>query len=108
MKPTEVNSEQLEALSIMIQEKLAEVRNHPRSLLSDLETCIGATEITPDSISAAEISLSRDLIARIARWLGNEEQVGALLNSGVASDGILSEQLSDQLVRDGMDPFFQP
>ncbi|XP_048497581.1 ABC transporter A family member 1 isoform X3 [Beta vulgaris subsp. vulgaris] len=101
VKPTEVNSEQLEALSLMIQEKLAEVPSHRRSLLGDLETCIGAVDITLDKVSVAEISLSRDLIVMIARWLGNEERVGALVHSSNASDGLLSEQLTDQLVRDG-------
>lgn len=105
VKPTEVNSEQLEALSLMIQEKLAEVPSHRRSLLGDLETCIGAVDITLDKVSVAEISLSRDLIVMIARWLGNEERVGALVHSSNASDGLLSEQLTDQLVRDGMGPF---
>lgn len=101
VKPTEVNSEQLEALSLMIQEKIAEVPSHPKSLLGDLETCIGAVDITPYSVSVAEISLSRDLIVMIACWLGNEERVEALINSSMASDGILSEQLSDQLIRYG-------
>ncbi|KAK9664352.1 hypothetical protein RND81_14G035600 [Saponaria officinalis] len=101
VKPTEVSSLHLETLSLMIQEKLCEVPSHPRSLLSDLETCIGGTDITPDSASLAEISLSKDSIIMIARWLGDEERVMALINSKAASDGILSEQLFDQVLRDG-------
>ncbi|KAH9621199.1 hypothetical protein KSS87_008655 [Heliosperma pusillum] len=101
VKPTEVSSQHLETLSVMIQEKLCEIPSHPKSLLSDLETCIGGTDITPDSASVAEISLSRDSIIMIARWLGDEERVMALINSKAASDAILSEQLFDQLLRDG-------
>jgi len=101
----EVGPEEVEALSLMIQEKLSEVPSHSRSLLSDLETCIRGPDITPESASVAEISLSTDMIIMIAHWLGNEERVKALVNSNVASDGILSEQLSDQLMRDGMELF---
>lgn len=101
VKPMEVCPEEVEALSLMIQEKLSEVPSHSRSLLSDLETCIRGPDITPESASVAEISLSTDMIIMIAHWLGNEERVKALVNSNVASDGILSEQLSDQLMRDG-------
>ncbi|KAJ8437052.1 hypothetical protein Cgig2_025899 [Carnegiea gigantea] len=105
VKPMEVGPEEVEALSLMIQEKLSEVPSHSRSLLSDLETCIRGPDITPESASVAEISLSTDMIIMIADWLGNEERVKALVNSNVASDGILSEQLSDQLMRDGMELF---
>lgn len=102
MKPTEVNSEQLHALSLMIQEKLAKIPSQPRSLLGDLETCIGAAYITPNDVSVAELSLSSDMIVMIARWLGNEERVEALVSSSMTSDGFFSEQLSDQLLREGM------
>ncbi|XP_074276823.1 ABC transporter A family member 1 isoform X2 [Silene latifolia] len=101
VKPTEVSSSHLETLSLMIQEKLCEIPSRSKSLLSDLETCIGGTDITPDSASVSEISLSRDSIIMIARWLGDEERVMALINSKAASDGILSEQLFDQLLREG-------
>ncbi|XP_057535190.1 ABC transporter A family member 1 isoform X2 [Amaranthus tricolor] len=101
VKPTEVNSEQLHALSLMIQEKLAKIPSQPRSLLGDLETCIGAAYITPNDVSVAELSLSSDMIVMIARWLGNEERVEALVSSSMTSDGFFSEQLSDQLLREG-------
>lgn len=101
VKPTEVSSGEVEALSLMIREKLSEVPSQSRSLLSDLETCIRGPDITSDSASVAEISLSRDMIIMIAHWLGNEERVGTLVSSNKASDGIHSEELSDQLFRDG-------
>ncbi|GMH18706.1 hypothetical protein Nepgr_020547 [Nepenthes gracilis] len=66
VKPTDVSSLDLENLSWRIQEKLSESSSHPRSLLADLEICIGG----PCSFKRV-------------------------------SDGILSEQLSEQLIRDG-------
>ncbi|GAB4843869.1 Phospholipid-transporting ATPase abca1 [Ancistrocladus abbreviatus] len=100
VKPTEVSSEDLENLTQGIQERLSEIPSHQRSILSDLEIFIGGIDsVTLDNASTAEISLSGDLIVIIAEWLGNEDRVRPLVTS--ASDGILSEQLSEQLIRDG-------
>ena len=100
MKPTEVSSVDLETLCRAVQEKLFDVPSHPRSLLDDLEVCIGATDsIASENASIAEISLSREMMVLIAHWLGNEERVKALVS---VRDGAFGEQLSEQLFRDGM------
>lgn len=84
-----------------IQEKLFDVPSHPRSILNDLEICIGGIEGTTAE-TAAEISLSKEMILTIGQWLGNGERVETLVSADSASYGILGEQLSEQLLRDGM------
>lgn len=88
----------------IIQEKLFDIPSHPRSsILNDLEVCIGGIDsITSENASAGEISLSEGMIVRIGRWLGNEERVKALVSGNNESCGAFGEQLSEQLVRDGM------
>ncbi|KAG7961902.1 hypothetical protein I3843_09G039100 [Carya illinoinensis] len=101
VKPTEVSSADLESLCQIIQERLFDIP-HPRSLLDDLEVCIGGIDsIASEKASAAEISLSKEMIITIGRCLGNEERSKALVSSTLVPDGIFSEQLSEQLVRDG-------
>lgn len=76
---------------------------HPRSLLDDLEICIGGTDsITAEDSTVAEISLSPKIISEIGEWLGDEERTRGLLSSVHASDGVAYELLSEQLVRDGI------
>lgn len=82
---------------------LFDIPSHPRSLLNDLEVCIGATDsITSGNASVAEISLSKEMIIVVGRWLGNEERVKTLISSRSNSDGLFGEQLSEQLVREGI------
>lgn len=83
-----------------IQEKFFHIPSHPRSILNDLEVCIGGTNFTAET--AAEISLSNEMIGTIGRWLGNEERVQTLVSSDSNSRGVFGEQLSEQLLRDGM------
>jgi ATP-binding cassette subfamily A (ABC1) protein 3 len=93
----------LEKLCRIIQERLFDIPSHPRSLLDDLEVCIGGIDsIASENPSAAEITLSREMIISIGRWLGNEERTKTLVSSTLFSDGNFGEQLSEQLVRHGM------
>ncbi|KAJ4706360.1 ABC transporter A family member 1-like [Melia azedarach] len=102
VKPTEVSSVDLENLCRMIQRRLFDIPSHPRSLLDDLEVCIGGIDsISSDDASAAEISLSQEMILIIGHWLGNAERVKTLINSTSVPDGFFGEQLSEQLIRDG-------
>ncbi|XP_068308937.1 ABC transporter A family member 1-like [Pyrus communis] len=102
VKPFEVSSVDLENLCRVIQEWLSSVPSHQRCLLDGLEVCIGAIDsIVAENATAAEISLSRDMIIMIGRWLGNEERIKTLLSPLPISDGVIGEQLIEQLVRDG-------
>ncbi|PRQ44758.1 putative ABC transporter, P-loop containing nucleoside triphosphate hydrolase [Rosa chinensis] len=102
VKPIEVSSVDLDKLCRVIQERLSYVPSHPMSLLDGLEVCIGATDsIVAENASVAEISLSREMIIMIGRWLGNEERIKPLISSTPLSDGVLGEQLFEQLDRDG-------
>lgn len=92
----------LENLCRFIQERLFHIP-HPRSILTDLEVCIGGVDsITSENVSVSEISLSPEMIVMIGRWLGNEERISTLISSTPVSDGVFGEQLSEQLFRDGM------
>ncbi|KHN07365.1 ABC transporter A family member 1 [Glycine soja] len=102
VKPTEVSSADLQNLCQAIQERLLDVPSHPRSLLNDLEICIGGTDsVTSGNTSIAEISLTREMIGLIGRWLDNEERVKTLISGTPVCDGASQEQLSEQLFRDG-------
>lgn len=92
----------LENLCRVIQEWLSSVPSHPRSLLDGLEVCIGADSILAENATVAEISLSREMIIMIGRWLGNEERIKTLISPLPIFDGVIGEQLIEQLVRDGM------
>lgn len=107
VKPTEVSSADLQSLCQAIQEMLLDIPSQPRSLLNDLEICIGGTDSTTGNTSVAEISLTREMIGLIGRWLGNEERVKTLITCAPVYDGASQEQLSEQLFRDGTrEPFF--
>ncbi|XP_057438072.1 ABC transporter A family member 1 isoform X2 [Lotus japonicus] len=101
VKPTEVSSADLQSLCQAIQEMLLDIPSQPRSLLNDLEICIGGTDSTTGNTSVAEISLTREMIGLIGRWLGNEERVKTLITCAPVYDGASQEQLSEQLFRDG-------
>ncbi|XP_047150016.1 ABC transporter A family member 1-like [Vigna umbellata] len=102
VKPTEVSSADLQTLCQDIQERLLEVPSHPRSLLNDLEICIGGTDsVTSGNTSIAEISLTREMISLIGHWLGNEERVKTLISCTPIFEGASQEQLSEQLFRGG-------
>ncbi|GFY96206.1 ATP-binding cassette A1 [Actinidia rufa] len=102
IKPREVSLVDLENLCRLIQERLFDIPAHPRSLLGDLEVCIGGTDsITSENASAAEISLSEEMIVIIGHWLGNQERVRTLVSSTDHSAEAFGEQLSEQLARDG-------
>ncbi|XP_048226165.1 ABC transporter A family member 1 isoform X2 [Ricinus communis] len=101
VKPAEVSPVELENLCQIIQGRLLNIPSYPRSLLNDLEICIGAVDfITSENASAAEIRLSKEMILMIGQWLGDEERVNTLFSSSSTSDGGSAEQLGEQLVRD--------
>ncbi|KAF6155278.1 hypothetical protein GIB67_019804 [Kingdonia uniflora] len=102
LKPTEVSSVELDKLCRRIQEMLFDMPCHPRNILSDLETCIGRSDLlASDNVSVAEISLSPDLIMVIGRWLGNQKRIETLRPHAPITEGVFEEQLSEQLIRDG-------
>lgn len=98
VKPTEVSSVELDSLCKRIRESLFDFPSHTKSILSDLEICIGS-ETTRDNVS--EISLTQEMIILIARMLGNEESIWTIASSTPITDGVFGEQLSEQLTRDG-------
>ncbi|XP_031098016.1 ABC transporter A family member 1 [Ipomoea triloba] len=100
VKPIEVSSNDLENLCRIVKEKLFDLPPLPRSILDDIEVCIGGIESSPENASVAEISLSKEMIMTVGRWLGNEERVKALACAPDDSSGYI-EQLTEQLVRDG-------
>ncbi|CAA6654054.1 unnamed protein product [Spirodela intermedia] len=106
VKPTEVNSTELDELCKRIQEVLSDFPCHSRGILGDLEICIGGSD-TISSENVSEISLTREMISVIARHLGHEESIRILVSSEPTTStepslsGTLGEQLSEQLLRDG-------
>ncbi|KAL3755279.1 hypothetical protein ACJRO7_002345 [Eucalyptus globulus] len=104
VKPTEVDHIDLDNLCLIIRGKLFDIPQ-TRSLLDDLEVCIGGMDsITAENATVAEISLSKEMIMAVGHWLGNEERAMKLLMEAHISDGVVREQLSDQLFRDGSIP----
>ncbi|KAL9409139.1 hypothetical protein AB3S75_047510 [Citrus x aurantiifolia] len=102
VKPTEVSSVDLEDLCQIIQERVFDIPSQRRSLLDDLEVCIGGIDsISSENATAAEISLSQEMLLMVGRWLGNEERIKTLISSSSSPDRVFGEQLSEQLVRDG-------
>ncbi|XP_042053846.1 ABC transporter A family member 1-like isoform X2 [Salvia splendens] len=100
VKPTEVSALELDMMCQTIQEKFFNMNSPPRSILNDLEGCIGRADSSAAE-TVAEISLSNETIVAIARWLGNEERVHTLVSANRDSRGAFGEQLSEQLLRDG-------
>ncbi|KAL7097878.1 hypothetical protein ACP275_10G171500 [Erythranthe tilingii] len=100
VKPSEVSCSDLDAMCHTVQEKFFDVPCHPRSILNDFEICIGGIEGNLAE-TAAEISLSNEMVLTIGRWLGNGERVEALVSGDSDSCGVLDEQLSELLLRDG-------
>ncbi|XP_011653436.1 ABC transporter A family member 1 isoform X3 [Cucumis sativus] len=104
VKPHEIHSEDLYNFCQHIREGFFDFPSHSRSLLNDIEVCIGAIEpITPENQSVSEITLSRQMLTIIGRWLGNEERIKTLVSSSTAP-GVFGEQLTEQLFRDGSIP----
>lgn len=102
IKPSEVSTVEMENLCRIIQRKLYDIPSHSRSILTDLEVCVGGNDsITSESASIAEISFSKESIIKIGQWLGNEERIQMLISSIPVPDGVFGEQLCEQLVRDG-------
>ncbi|XP_031740232.1 ABC transporter A family member 1 isoform X2 [Cucumis sativus] len=100
VKPHEIHSEDLYNFCQHIREGFFDFPSHSRSLLNDIEVCIGAIEpITPENQSVSEITLSRQMLTIIGRWLGNEERIKTLVSSSTAP-GVFGEQLTEQLFRD--------
>lgn len=94
----------LEDLCQIIQERVFDIPSQRRSLLDDLEVCIGGIDsISSENATAAEISLSQEMLLIVGCWLGNEERIKTLISSSSSPDRIFGEQLSEQLVRDGTD-----
>lgn len=96
-----MSSLDLDAMCQTIQEKFFHIPSHPRSILNDLEVCIGGI-VCAAAETAAEISLSKEMIVTIGRWLGNGERVETLVSANSDSCGAFGEQFSEQLLRDGM------
>lgn len=97
-----MSSVDLQTLCQAIQEMLFDVPSQPRSLLNDLEICIGGADSgASGNISIAEISLTSEMIGLIGRWLGNEVRVKTLMRCTPVCEGASQEQLSEQLFRDG-------
>ncbi|KAJ4767254.1 ABC transporter A family member 1 [Rhynchospora pubera] len=102
VKPYEIKPAELDALCQTIQSALFDLSNHSKSILGDLETCIGvAGKSLSDNI--AEISLTRDMVVVVGRFLGDEEFVQPIVcsDSVIVDDSTFGEQLSEQLARDG-------
>ncbi|XP_078148271.1 ATP-binding cassette A1 isoform X2 [Carex rostrata] len=105
VKPYEIKPADVDALCRTIQSAVFDLLNHPKSTMDDLETCTG---VAGKSLSknAPEISLTRDMVLRVAKFLGDEE----FLQPIVCSDPVnvsataFGEQLSEQLARDGAIP----
>ncbi|CAA0837437.1 ABC transporter A family member 1 [Striga hermonthica] len=97
VKPNEVSLLDLEAMCETIQERFFEIPRQPRSILNDLEICIGGST---SAEKAVEINLSSEILFTIGRWLGSEERVENLLSS-TTDCGAFGEKLSEQLIRDG-------
>lgn len=107
VKPVEVSSMDLENLCLIIQEKLFDIRPHSRSIINDIEVCIGGSNtVVSGDASAAEISLSKEMIMAVGQWFGNEERVKALVSATEDSCKIFGDQLSEQLARDGTSTYF--
>ncbi|XP_023543867.1 ABC transporter A family member 1 [Cucurbita pepo subsp. pepo] len=105
VKPHEIDSEDLHNFCQHIREGVLDFPSHRRGLLSDIEVCIEAIiPITPENQSVTEISLSRQMLTIIGRWLGNEERVRTLVSSPSTAPGVCGEQLTEQLFRDGSIP----
>lgn len=92
----------LDAMCQTIQEKFFHIPSPTRSILNDIEGCIGGADYSPAE-TVAEISLSNEMIVTIRQWLGNEERVQTLVSANRDSYGVFGEQLSEQLLRDGME-----
>ncbi|KAJ3669241.1 hypothetical protein LUZ60_011191 [Juncus effusus] len=91
VKPSEIKSSELDALCRKIQSILIESSNYPKSIISDIETCIGVSGKSHfDNIS--EISLTKEMIVLVSQVFGKDFSM---------NDGVFEEQLSDQLTRDG-------
>lgn len=108
-----MNSTELDELCKRIQEVLSDFPCHSRGILGDLEICIGGSD-TISSENVSEISLTREMISVIARHLGHEESIRILVSSEPTTStesslsGTLGEQLSEQLLRDGIAKLFFP
>ncbi|KAH6832483.1 ATP-binding cassette A1 [Perilla frutescens var. hirtella] len=100
VKPTEVSSSDLDAMCQTIQENFFNIASPPRSILNDLEGCIGRADCSAAE-TVAEISLSNEMILTIGQWLGNEERVQTHVSANRDSRGVSGEPLPEQLLRDG-------
>ncbi|XP_031487931.1 ABC transporter A family member 1 isoform X2 [Nymphaea colorata] len=100
VRPTDVTRCELDNLCSKIQGLLSDFPCHPKGVLHDLEICIGGNDlILPADVS--EICLSEEMVAFVGRFLENESRVRTLLSGRLAADGVFSQQLSEQLARDG-------
>lgn len=103
VKPMDVSVIELDNLCNLVQDMLFDFPSHSRSILSDLESCIGGSDAGP-SHQLTEATLSQDIIIAAGHMLGHEEYVQALITNSPSTDGVFSEQLSEQLSRDGEIP----
>lgn len=100
VKPVDVSVVELDNLCNTLQDMLFDFPSHSRGILSDLEICIGGSE-AGSSTHMSETNLSHEMIIVAGRRLGNEEYVQNLISNSPCIDGVFSEQLSEQLFRDG-------
>ncbi|CAN6443979.1 unnamed protein product [Victoria cruziana] len=100
VRPTDVTAHELDNLCSRIQGLLTDFPYHPKGVLHDFEICIRGNDLIHQA-DVSEICLSEETISFLARHLENEDRVRTILHGRLASDGVFSQQLSEQLARDG-------
>lgn len=102
VKPCEVNSTEVDALSMTVQRLLSNRTIHSRSLPIDIEICAeeggqGSSQKT------AEIHLTKEMIITVVHLIGNEELLQTLSDTKLES-GASIELFPEQLAGEGAIP----
>eukprot|EP00252_Welwitschia_mirabilis_P024322 TRINITY_DN7176_c0_g1_i1.p1 TRINITY_DN7176_c0_g1~~TRINITY_DN7176_c0_g1_i1.p1 ORF type:complete len:583 (+),score=116.15 TRINITY_DN7176_c0_g1_i1:166-1749(+) len=103
VKPMDVSASDMHNLSNILEDVFSDFTYHRGGILSDLEICIGGAEASSSS-GMSEINLTPDMIILAAQKLGNEEFICNLISDSPSVDGVFTDQLSEQLARDGVLP----
>jgi hypothetical protein len=103
VKPYDIKPAELDALCNRIRSAIYDLAYHPKSHTDDLETCSGMAGKTL-SKNILEVTLTRDMVLHVGKFLGDEEFVQQIVCSDpvTVNDSVFGEQLSEQLARDGM------